>query len=104
MVFCEDGGERLLLTGAVRPRVVADENPVKDVLKVSCYCIDRGEYRLEIVDILGNLSIVQSWNHTKKSQDYNFEISVAPYPLGNYIILMTTPKNTMYHSKFTISK
>jgi hypothetical protein len=35
ILICEDGGERLLLTGAVRPRVVIDENPVKDVLKIS---------------------------------------------------------------------
>jgi hypothetical protein len=99
---CEEGDKRLLTTDTILPRIIVIENPVIDVLKVECYCVDRGDYTLEIIDMLGNsTSITREWRNTKISERYNFDISVSNLSIGNYIIIMTAPRRIKYHYKFS---
>ena len=98
---CDEDGKRLLHTDDVLPKIIVKENPVKDILSVECYCTERGDYTLEIIDALGNISVVEKWRNTKTATTHNFEIPISNIAIGNYMIIMNAPKRIRYHSKFS---
>lgn len=52
--ICSAGGDRLLEVIAENPGVFVLENLVDGMLKVRCFCAERGDYTLNIMDAVGN--------------------------------------------------
>jgi hypothetical protein len=99
--ICENGGSRFL---ALAPKITAKNNPISELLEIECYVIESGNYTLEIVDLSGSVSKIKDFVVDTKTQNtYNFEIPVAIYSSGNYILLMNTP-TMQYTTKFIIKR
>ncbi|MCL2040345.1 MAG: hypothetical protein FWG85_07965, partial [Bacteroidetes bacterium] len=71
-----------------------------DVLYIECYCVERGDYKLEIIDLLGGSVILHEWRNTRISTLYDFEFPATNLASGPYIIIMSAPR-TRHHYKFT---
>jgi hypothetical protein len=101
--ICEVPDDRLVDISNKNPGVFVIENPVDEVLKVKCVCIERGNYTLSIVDLLGNTEIVKEWKVTNtKQNEYEFDdINISNYGNGNYFIIMTAP-NSKFYDKFNV--
>ncbi|MDR0926400.1 MAG: hypothetical protein LBO69_01365 [Ignavibacteria bacterium] len=103
MGICTEGGDRLISMGE-SPGVFVDENPVNELLKVTCITIERGNYSLEIVDLLGNSTKIKEFVVTQTMQnDFNFEFHIGNLGNGTYIIIMNAP-NAKYTNKFVVIK
>jgi hypothetical protein len=57
--ICREGGDRLLGSFGVMPGIFVEISPTNNtLLKIKCYCIERGEYFLSVVDLTGSSTIV----------------------------------------------
>ena len=74
-------------------------NPVTETLEVAIKVIEVGDYSLEIVDLLGNVSTVETWTVAGSTRIFDFEIDVSNFAIGSYFIIMNTPTNK-YSAKF----
>jgi hypothetical protein len=57
---CKEGGSRLLESFGVIPGISVEINPANNLLKVKCYCIERGGHSISIVDLSGSTAIVKN--------------------------------------------
>jgi hypothetical protein len=102
--ICENGDGRLVSMSEFASGIFVDENPVSEILKVTCNAIERGNYTLEIIDVLGNSEIVKIFSvDAKNVLPLQFEIPISKFSNGNYIIIMTAP-NDKHSAKFSIVK
>jgi hypothetical protein len=90
--ICDEGGERLLDVSDFDPGVFVVPNPIENnILRVHCSCVERGEHTLEIVDMLGNSTLLESWKVVKRPGEYDFEFDISGYSSGNYFLRMRSP-------------
>ena len=75
------------------------ENIVTEMLEVQCKTIERGSYSLEIVDIQGSSTTVETWTVAGSTRIFDFEIDVSNFAIGSYFIVMNTPTNK-YSARF----
>jgi hypothetical protein len=103
--ICQCGNDRLLTNFDYVPAITVKNNPViTDVLEVECKTVERGNYSLEIVDLLGNATTVKEFTVSANGKRiFDFEIPIQNYGNGNYIIAMNTP-TVKYSQKFIINK
>jgi len=84
------------------PSIKVKHNPVKDILELECRVVESGNYKLELIDLLGKLITVKEFEADVRYKSiYNFEISVKNYANGSYIIIMNTPTER-FSQKFII--
>jgi hypothetical protein len=98
--ICRECTDRLLTVFDYVPSVIVNPNPVEDgLLKIHCKTVERGDYSLEIVDMLGNSITVQEWSIAGSKRIFDFEIDVSNFASGSYFIIMNTP-TARYTAKF----
>jgi len=104
LAICEDGRNRFLTVFDYAPSITVKKNPVTEMLEVHCKTIERGNYSLEIVDLLGNATTVETWTvNLGGTRIFDFEIDVSNFANGTYFIIMNTPTNK-YSARFVIQK
>ena len=57
--ICQTGGSRLAKSFDYEPSITVAQNPATDLLEVECKVIEVGNYSLEIVDILGQSTVIK---------------------------------------------
>jgi len=102
--ICQCGGDRLLSGFGFCPSVTVKNNPViGGVLEVECKTIERGNYTLEIVDLLGSSVTVHTFTVTVSGQRiFDFEIPIAFLASGSYFIIMHTPSSAKFLARFVV--
>ena len=106
--ICRAGGDRLVRWLDYVPAVLVKNNPVTSgILEVKCNAVERGNYSLEIIDLLGhtNTAIVDRWVVTATTTErlFDFVIPIPNYPNGSYLLVMNAPTRR-YSTKFVIQK
>ena len=105
--ICREGGPRLLeYVGGYAPAVIVKSNPVtSEILEVECKTIERGNYRLGIMDLSGRTTILREWAVTANSSErlFNFEFPIQNYPNGSYLLIMYAPTRK-FSTRFVISR
>jgi len=99
LAICEDGSDRFLTIFDYAPSITVKKNPVTEMLEVNCKTIERGDYSLEIVDLLGNATTVETWTVAGSTRIFDFKIDVSNFAIGSYFIVMNTPTNK-YSARF----
>ena len=97
--ICREEGERYLINYDFVPEIIVKNNPVTDMLEIECVVIENGNYSLEIVDILGNVSrvkefvadVISSHNDCDETGHYKYEVPINNFGNGNYFLIMNTP-------------
>jgi hypothetical protein len=80
------------------------DNPVKDDLDVICKVFEKGNYSLEICDMLGKTAVLKEWSVTENvEQEFNFTIPVLKYASACYFLILHTPSD-IHSEKFIIYK
>ena len=74
-----------------------------DKNEVNCKTVERGSYSLEIVDLQGASTIVETWTVAGSTRIFDFKIDVSNFAIGSYFIVMNTPTNK-YSARFVIAK
>ena len=106
--ICRAGGDRLVeYVADYFPTVTVKNNPVtSSTLEVRCNTIERGNYSLEIIDLLGYTpTTLNEWTVTANTIEriFNFEFSIQNYPNGSYLLVMNAPTKR-YSTRFIIQK
>jgi len=91
--ICIDGGARLAWYDYA-PEVIVKNNPVTgSILELLCKTIERGDYSLEIVNMLGQTTeTVYTWQVSASGKRiFDIEIDIQNFASGAYMIIMNTP-------------
>jgi hypothetical protein len=98
--LCEGGGSRIV-SFDYTPEIIVKNNPVStNILEVHCKTIERGDYTLEIVNLLGQTStLVQDFTVSGSKRIFDFDLDISDFASGAYIIIMHTP-TVKYSTKF----
>jgi len=99
LTICEDGSNRFLTIFDYSPSITVKENIVSEMLEIECKTIERGDYSLEIVDLLGNATTVETWTVAGSTRIFDFKIDISNFAIGSYFIVMNTPTNK-YSARF----
>ncbi len=79
-----------------KSKMIIKENPVHDNLDIVVSSSERGHFRLEIFDILGNLVFVKTWqNEENIFKEFFMQIAVFSFNQGLYQVVLRTPWNTI---------
>ena len=101
--ICAEGANRVVWFD-YSPEVIVKNNPViGGILELQCKTIERGSYSLEIVDLQGSSTIVETWTVAGSTRIFDFEIDVSNFAIGSYFIVLNTPTNK-YSAGFVITK
>jgi len=90
--ICDHGGDRLLINTGAKPDVFLVPNPATNNVNITANIIEKGDYTLEIYDLLGNKVLIQKWNKPAggfEAKTINFDLS--SFSNGVYIIRLTAP-------------
>jgi hypothetical protein len=100
--LCGAGGGRIVYFDYT-PEIIVKNNPVStNILEVQCKTIERGDYTLEIVNLLGQTStVVQDFTVSGSKRIFDFDLDISDFSAGAYIIIMHTP-SAKYSTKFVV--
>lgn len=88
--ICEEGGPRLIkLAGALT--IVARPNPASEHVEVVADIYERGEHRIDVVTLLGNVVASATWMRGSDNTPYIFDVDTRGLSSGTYQIILQTP-------------
>lgn len=87
--ICEEGGQRLLTVQGSGNTIRVNPNPSNELSNIIVTPIEKGNYQLQLVDLLGNILAEKAWrNEDNKELSLNFEENLAP---GIYTLILNSP-------------
>lgn len=90
--ICQEGGDRLLINNNAKPDVLLVPNPATDYVNIIAVMIEKGNYTLEIYDLLGKKTLIQTWNKpTGGREEKLINYNTSALSNGIYIIRLTAP-------------
>ncbi|MPN35676.1 hypothetical protein SDC9_183174 [bioreactor metagenome] len=101
--ICNEGSKRLINVSKHSPNLILINNIVGEILDVECTVIESGNYNLEIIDLLGNTTIIKEWTTDSTKDKFNFSIPIKNLDNGNYFVVMRTPTMRI-NKKFIIKR
>ncbi len=93
MSVCLEGGSSRLVTTATVTRLVSMRpNPATEDVELSLNLPETGEYSVQLVTILGERTILQSWHkHGDEPNELETRVNLSRFPSGVYHLVLTTP-------------
>jgi hypothetical protein len=90
--ICDEGGDRLLINNSAKPDILLVPNPATDNVNITAIMIEKGNYTLEIYDLLGKKTLIQTWTKpTGGKEDKLISFDATALSNGIYIIRLTAP-------------
>jgi hypothetical protein len=103
--ICSEGGDRLLKMQGSGNKVAVNPNPAGDVINLIVNPIEKGNYKITLIDVIGKEIEIISWenniNSTYETKTIIFDTSHLN--VGTYIVKMITPSE-LITSQFVIIK
>ncbi|MEI6091188.1 MAG: choice-of-anchor D domain-containing protein [bacterium] len=105
ITICKEGGDRLLINAGAKPDVLLVPNPATDIVNITAIMIEKGNYTLEIYDLLGKKTLIQTWTKpTGGKEEKLISFDATALSNGIYIIRLTVPSQTTINKTLNITK
>ncbi len=90
--ICKGGGDRLLINNGAKPDFVVTPNPASDNIEIKVVMIEKGNYTVELYDLLGRKTLLESWTRPMGGlSNKTIPYDTASLSNGVYLIKLITP-------------
>jgi hypothetical protein len=91
--ICREGGDRLLQVLSPEQPLVANPNPAGDNITISMNLIEKGQHRLELIDINGKSMPIDSWMQINAGY-FEMDYNTSELSSGMYYLILKAPNRS----------